>query len=43
MYNEGQGVAQDYVKAKAWWEKAAEKSDAEAQFNLGLLYAKVEA
>src|SRR5262249_17833127 len=36
----GQGVAQDYVSAREWYEKAAEKGDAKAMVNLGLLYKK---
>ena len=32
-------MAQDYGKARAWFEKAAAQSYAKAQFNLGLLYA----
>ena len=36
--NNGQGVAQDYAKAREWYEKAAAKGDAIAMFNLGLLY-----
>jgi hypothetical protein len=32
-------VAQDFTKARAWYEKAAVEGDARAMFNLGLLYA----
>jgi TPR repeat protein len=28
----------DYVKARAWWEKAAQKGHMEAEYNLGLVY-----
>jgi TPR repeat protein len=28
----------DYIKARVWWEKAAEKQNAEAEYNLGLIY-----
>jgi TPR repeat protein len=38
-YTNGLGVAQDYVKAREWFEKAAEKGDAGAMTNLGLLLA----
>ena len=38
LYDNGQGVAQDYAKAREWYEKAADKGDADAMFNLGLLY-----
>lgn len=40
MYAQGQGVAQDYQQAKAWWQKAANQGDAKAQYNLGVIYAK---
>jgi hypothetical protein len=39
LYANGQGVAQDYAKAREWYEKAATKGDADAMTNLGLLYA----
>ena len=35
---DGYGVAQDYAKAREWYEKAAAKGDASAMVNLGLLY-----
>ena len=38
LYANGQGVAQDYGKARASWEKAAAQGHAQAQFNLGALY-----
>ena len=38
LYDNGQGVAQDYVKAREWYEKAADKGDERAMTNLGLLY-----
>src|SRR6516165_5155750 len=37
-YHLGLGVAQDYAKAREWYEKAAAKGDASAMFNLGSLY-----
>jgi len=40
MYDSGQGVAQDYAEAAAWYRKAAEQGDAVAQFNLGSMYFK---
>ena len=40
LYNEGQGVPQDYGKAHAWYEKAAAQGFPEAQQNLGVLYAE---
>ena len=39
LYANGQGVAQDYAKAREWYEKAADKDDATAMRNLGMLYA----
>ena len=38
MYYRGRGVAQDYAKAREWWEKAAAQGDVNAQFSLGLMY-----
>ena len=38
MYDNGQGVAQDYFAAVSWYRKAAEQGIAGAQFNLGLMY-----
>ena len=38
LYERGQGVAQDYAKAREWYEKAAAKGDAIAMSNLGGLY-----
>ena len=38
MYECGIGVDQDLKKAKEWYEKSANNGNAEAQFNLGVLY-----
>ena len=38
MYDNGQGVVQNYRQAAAWYQKAANQGDAAAQFNLGLMY-----
>ena len=38
MYDNGQGVPQDYKEAVKWWKKSAEQGDAEAQYNLGVMY-----
>ena len=38
MYANGEGVSQDYTKAFQWFEKAANKGMAEAQYNLGIFY-----
>jgi TPR repeat protein len=38
LYEKGQGVPQDYAKAAAWYEKAAEQGYAGAQCNLSSLY-----
>ena len=40
MYNNGQGVAQDYKEALKWYTKAAEQGIAKAQNNLGVMYVK---
>ena len=39
MYDNGQGVTQDYAAAMSWYRKAAEQDDAYAQTNLGFMYA----
>ncbi len=33
-----EGVPQNYTKAREWLEKAAAQGDAEAQYNLGIMY-----
>ena len=38
MYENGQGVKQDYSKAREWYEKAAKQGHARAQNNLGFMY-----
>jgi TPR repeat protein len=38
-YSNGDGVAQDYAKAREWFEKAADKGVASGMFNLGLTYS----
>ncbi len=38
MYDNGNGVAQDYSQAVYWYRKAADQGHASAQFNLGLMY-----
>ena len=38
MYDNGQGVPQDYERAAKWYQKAADQGLAHAQTNLGLLY-----
>ena len=37
-YSEGKGVAKDPAQALAWWRKAAEQSNSEAQYRLGAIY-----
>jgi TPR repeat protein len=39
MYENGQGVPQDYKTAVKWYTLAAEQGDADAQGNLGVMYA----
>ena len=38
MYRKGEGVKQDYSKAREWYEKAAKQEHAGAQYNLGIMY-----
>ena len=38
MYENGQGVTQDYKEAVKWCRLAADQGLAEAQYNLGLIY-----
>ena len=40
MYRDGKGVAQDFTKARKWFELAAAQGDAEAQCSLGVMYEK---
>lgn len=40
MYCNGEGVRQDYKRARSWFEKAAAQGYAKAQVNLGVMYAK---
>ena len=42
MHKNGWGVAQDDAEAARWYRLAAEQGDADAQFNLGLMYADGE-
>jgi TPR repeat protein len=38
LYANGQGVPQNYVQARQWYEKAAVQGEALAQLNLGVIY-----
>jgi len=40
MYDNGQGVIQDYKEAVKWYRLAAEQGYAEAQTNLGFMYER---
>jgi TPR repeat protein len=40
MYDNGQGVPQDYKEAVKWYTKAAEQGYASAQYNLGVMNAE---
>ena len=40
MYENGQGVLQDYAQAVVWFRKAAAQGNAGAQYILGLMYDK---
>ena len=42
LYARGQGVAQDYKQAAAWYEKAANQGVPAAEYNLGVMYANGE-
>ena len=39
MYDNGQGVLQDYKTAVKWYILSAEQGYAKAQYNLGVMYA----
>ena len=38
LYANGQGVAQDYIQERDWFEKAADKGSADAMTALASLY-----
>ncbi len=38
MYDEGQGVSQDYKEAFKWYILSAEQGDVKAQYNLGVMH-----
>jgi TPR repeat protein len=40
MYDNGNGVAQDYAEAVKWYRKAADQGYADAQNRLGLMYLR---
>ena len=40
MYQNGEGVPQNYSKAVKWFRKSAEKGDAAAQLSLARIYDK---
>ena len=42
MYDNGNGVPQDYAVAVKWYRLAAEQGKASAQSNLGVMYANGE-
>lgn len=42
MYDNGQGVPQDFVEAAKWYSKAAYQHHAEAQFTLGVMHINGE-
>ena len=41
-YYNGEGVVKDLERAVAWYMKAAEQNDANAQYNVGWCYKKGE-
>jgi len=42
LYCEGDGVTQDYVTARNWWEQAAAPGNAWAQYRLEVLHQKAQ-
>jgi TPR repeat protein len=38
MFDDGQGVKQDYAEAMRWYRAAANQGHADAQCNLGIMY-----
>jgi TPR repeat protein len=42
LYQNGRGVTQDYAKAREWFEKAANKGDADARARLEQLRDKLQ-
>jgi TPR repeat protein len=38
LYKNGQGVAQDYGKAREWFQKAADAGDTDGMNDSGVLY-----
>jgi len=38
MYDEGQGVDQDYEEVVKWYRLSADQGNASAQYNLGVMY-----
>lgn len=42
IYEDGEGVPQDYAEAAVWYRKAAEQGNAEAQWRLGTVYDRGE-
>jgi hypothetical protein len=40
MYDYGEGVEQNYWMAEKWYTLAAKQGDADAQYNLGVMYHK---
>ena len=38
MFEEGEGVSQDYNMALKWYRDAADQDDADSQYRLGVMY-----
>ena len=38
MYDQGEGVTQDFTEALKWYRKAAEKNNGYAMYNIGIIY-----
>ena len=40
MYEEGEGIRQNYNMAMKWYQDSADQDDADAQYRIGVLYAQ---
>ena len=38
MYDQGEGVTQDFTEALKWYREAAEKNNGYAMYNIGVMY-----
>lgn len=42
MYDDGNGLSQDYQKARQWYEKSTVQNDTQAQFDPGVMNERRE-